>query len=234
MRLRLGQTLASLLLLVSAAGQTPAKAANGAPAAAAKTPQVVSEDLGPISSEIAQSEYEIHWQHAAGAYMAPNRAQNLRFTFHDDGLTITPRKLAKNQPAWTATMRLESFGRPEGVVRRVGEASWAIAKNTAQDRGHGIAINYRNDQQGLRQEFLVEEKPPGDGPLRLEFGLERSGVNLFVDSPQNIMYFTKQVKSAQEVMMRYSDLMVFDANRQPLQARLVKEDADRFAIVVAF
>ena len=66
--------------------------------------------MGRIHAQIEKSEYEIHWQQAAGAYMAPNRAHNLRIAFQDDGVTVTPRKLNDAQVPWVVTVRLDALG----------------------------------------------------------------------------------------------------------------------------
>jgi hypothetical protein len=65
--------------------------------------------------------------------------------------------------------------------------------------------------------------------LRLDFFAERNGVNLNVDTAQNVVYFTEV---GNERVMKYCDLNVFDANRRPLVARMVPVDASRFAIEV--
>ncbi len=229
-RLRLAQTVTCALLFFAAARQTPANAGNVGDSASASG-GAKQEETAAISAQIQQSEYEIHWQSAAGAYMAPNRAHNLRFTFHDDGLTITPREAVQNQSPWAATMRLASYGRLGYPVRRIGVAAWAVAGNTAHDNAGGITIDYKNDSSGLRQDFLIRERPPGSGPLRLEFGLNASGANITFDPAQNAMYLTIAQKPS-KVIMRYRDLHVFDSERMPLKARMEQVCPGRFAIVV--
>jgi len=161
--------------------------------------------------------------------MAPNRAHNLRITFHDSGVTVTPRTNAANETPWAATMTLETYGRQGLAGKALGETSWSLDQNKAQVQGQGITIDYSNDKEGLRQDFRIQERPPGSGPLRLDFKVERKGLNLNLDTAQSIIHFTK---AKDENVMQYRDLKVFDANQRPLTARMVRGDADRFAIVV--
>jgi hypothetical protein len=88
----------------------------------------VQEGADGIYAQIEQSEYEIHWQQEAGAYMAPNRAQNLRFTFYDQGIAVAPRKLSDKLTSWNATLSLDSYGRKGIPGRRAGSTSWAVQK----------------------------------------------------------------------------------------------------------
>src|SRR4051794_27707284 len=71
-----GAVLASAALIANVALQ-----AQPSTTTPSHSPGLAAESLGPIYEQIERSEYEIHWQPEFGAYMAPNRANNLRFTF---------------------------------------------------------------------------------------------------------------------------------------------------------
>ena len=191
----------------------------------------LQEETGAIFAAIEASEYEIGWQPAARAYMAPNRAQNLRFTFHEDGVTVVPREPSASVD-WKAKIRLASYGR---VGARIGpaieSASWTVSGIAAQVRSDGTTIGYKNDREGLRQNFLVAQSPPGAGPLRLDFTVERDRVEMLVDKTGQFMYFVGG-QTGSEVRMRYKDLKVFDANQRTLAARMELVDQDHFGIVV--
>jgi hypothetical protein len=191
----------------------------------------LQEETGAIFAAIEASEYEIGWQPAAWAYMAPNRAQNLRFTFHEDGVTVVPREPSASVD-WSANIRLASYGRAGARMGlAIGSASWMVSSNAAQVRSDSTTIEYKNDREGLRQNFLVAQRPLGAGPLRLDFTVERDRVQMFVDKTGEFMYFVGG-QTRTEVTMRYKDLKVFDANQRTLAARMELVDEDRFAIVV--
>jgi hypothetical protein len=73
-------------------------------------PGVGQSWYGSAINAIERSEYEIRWQEAVGAYQSPNRKQNLRFTYHADGFTVTPRT---GDQKWTQTLRLMDYGRAD-------------------------------------------------------------------------------------------------------------------------
>lgn len=187
------------------------------------------QNLSVPYANIEQSEYEIHWQPSKGAYMAPNRAQNLRFSFYADGLVVTPREWEGLGAPWAVTLTLESYGRAGFPGARVEEATWSAVKNTAEVQARGITIDYRNDKDGLRQDFLIHERPAGNGPLRLDFAAQGDGVGLGFDTSQSVVYFTYD-KTAP--IMQYRDIMVTDASRRPLAGRFEPVDGSHFAIVI--
>jgi hypothetical protein len=47
---------------------------------------------GKVLKEIQTSEYHITRQEQTGVYQSPNRAQNLRFTYFEDGFAAAPRE----------------------------------------------------------------------------------------------------------------------------------------------
>lgn len=225
---RLLRLLGCGLIVAGFTGATPAFAA---PARIAKEPagSLHREEFTGIFAQIEQSEYEIHWQQELGAYMAPNRAHNLRFIFRNDGLTVMPRKSSDSGPAWTATLRLNSYGRTGFGDKGIGNGSWLIKKNSSKLHGDGFTISYTNDKEGLRQEFLIDKKPRGTGPLRLDFVVELNGLNANVDTSRNIVHFTMENDKS---VMQYRDLKVLDANGRLLAARMDAVDSGHFAIII--
>ena len=192
---------------------------------------LASELLPDISAQIELSEYEIHWQSAVGAYMAPNRAQNLRFRFQEDGVTVTQREPTVAPSTWSATITLEGYGRAISSPRGTANCAWCLDGSKASVLADDMAISYYNSEAGLRQDFLIYQRPPGPGPLRLNFEVQRNSVTMSVNAAEGFMFLLGGQGGAQE-MMRYSDLKVFDAGNQPLQAGMIRTDDNHFAIVV--
>ena len=107
---------------------------------------VVSERdrLSEIFFSIAESEYEIRWQDRAGAYQSPNRAQNLRFTYYNDGFVAQRRVQATESDEWTVVFRLALFGKPT-AARALGLGQMTIDRKSAIVVHDGIEIQYHTD-----------------------------------------------------------------------------------------
>ncbi|HTI71616.1 MAG TPA: hypothetical protein VMF06_16700 [Candidatus Limnocylindria bacterium] len=220
-----------LALTLAGLGQSFA-APHSLPAAQPAPPAATGADesLSSIYRQIESSEYEIHWQETAKAYMAPNRAQNLRFAFNNDVLTFTSRDSATGTSAWGATLSLESFGRAE-ARHQESAYSWETDKSTAHATGADIRIDYNNHQGGLRQDFLIQHPYPGEGPLTLQFRLESDTVRPQVDILGAGVDFVDSLTGT-STLARYDQLFVYDASHRQLDAHMSPVDGQHFAIVV--
>jgi hypothetical protein len=185
---------------------------------------------GRVQDDIARSEYDIRWQEGVGAYQSPNRAQNLRFTYRGDGFMAEPRAHGEEDSPWKLGMRLSAWGREEQRKEfRSGELQVDGDRATAE--GEGVALTYRNGRKGMRQDFLVRERPAGSGPLRLWLELELEGVVADVEPDGREVSFGRDVAGGARVMS-YGDLKVTDAAGRLLEAEVVREGEDLYAIVV--
>jgi len=90
----------------------------------------------------------------------------------------------------------------------------------------GLTEEYSVSADGVRQDFVVSERPAGAGELRVELRL--SGVRA-----EAAAYGAKLTVEGSERVMAYSRLRVVDATGQELTARLELLSADRLAVRVA-
>ncbi len=191
----------------------PAPAA-GEPAVSRGSPNLpagVSADWwAMVQEEIRRSEYQITWQEHTqpAAYQAPNRAQDLRIYFTPDGIRVIPRTAAP--PVWEWEYRFELSPSPGGAWP--GQPT-LTALNRAEYRYPGVRIGYENGASGLRQEFVVEQRPAGGGPLVLAGSF---GGRLAVEQGEGIADFT----CAGSPVVRYGSLSATDAQGQALSPRL--------------
>jgi hypothetical protein len=185
---------------------------------------------GTVQNDIGQSEYHIQWQEQVGAYQSPNRGQNLRFTYRGDGFSAEPRTYDGEGPPWKLGMRLSAWGR-EGARSVFWPGELHLDGNRAAGEGLGVTVTYCNGRDGMRQDFLIRERPRGSRPLRLWLGLELDGVIMEVPSDVGEVTFTRSVPGGARVMT-YGDLEVRDAEGRLLQAQMVKEGEAQLAVVV--
>ena len=181
------------------------------------TPEAAVPDdwYAAITKDIAASEYHIRWQEEAGAYQSPNRKQDLRITYRADGFSLKPRVA---DSLWSVSLTLDRIGRVEQWYLPSDSASI-----TAQDAhllaDHGaFAVEYLNTQEGMRQNFIVRERPVGDGPL--EVRLDYEGTLHAADKGGNAIAFCTPVAgtSSYTPTLWYKDLHVWDAHGDTLDA----------------
>ncbi|MCB9165329.1 MAG: FG-GAP repeat protein [Flavobacteriales bacterium] len=168
-----------------------------------------------ITKDIAASEYHIRWQEEAGAYQSPNRKQDLRITYRADGFSLKPRVA---DSLWSVSLTLDRIGRMEQWYLPTDSASI-----TAQDAhllaDHGaFTVEYLNTEEGMRQNFIVRERPAGEGPLELL--LDYHGTLNAADKGGNAIAFCTPATNGTSYTptLWYKDLHVWDAHGDTLEA----------------
>lgn len=195
----------------------------GLPAAATKT------WLEEVQQGIEASEYEIRWQERVGAYQSPNRAQNLRFTYFTNGFSAQPR-IEEEAAQWKIGLALQSVRKGDTVWPFRGAALRA-QRNTAVSGDEKCRIEYINDREGMRQNFIVEKPLSANGKLELTLSAELVGVKMGVTDAGDAVSFVRSEAGGGEVM-RYSDLKVYDATQKLLAAHMVQQSAHGLVLVV--
>lgn len=180
--------------------------------------------------QIADSEYHIRLDEATGNYKSANRAQNLRFTYGSDGFHVEVRKLEETELSpWDAAFQLAGVHRGEGGFTPPLLRTPAVESRQALFDYPGMRVEYLNDTNGMRQNFHLESRPPGRGPLRLEVLTKLRGVHHAVAKNGDEVILLDDL--TEQPRMHYADLVVWDANGRTLRAEF-EATRQGFAIVV--
>lgn len=168
-----------------------------------------------VTKNIAASEYHINWQEGAGAFQSPNRQQDLRITYRADGFSLRPRVA---DSLWSVDLALEGIGRQGQWHRPSGEAAITVTDARLVADHDAFAVEYQNAEEGMRQNFIVREKPAGAAPL--EVRLRYSGTLRPADKGGNAIAFCEPVDGTDSYVpvVWYKDLHVWDANGDTLEA----------------
>lgn len=179
--------------------------------------------LQTVQKDIRQTEYHVTRQDspAAGetsaAYQAPNRAQNFRTYFLEDSIRLHPRIVDSTQPAWEWGLRLASFGYEQQIP--VAEARLEEDGNRLTYQRGPLTEWYVNDAYGLEQGVTIQQPPAspeqgGASPLILHLDVLGDLLPVLADDKGQIDFYT----ASGEHIIRYSDLIVYDATEQTLVA----------------
>ncbi|HPF90288.1 MAG TPA: hypothetical protein PLL57_06500, partial [Flavobacteriales bacterium] len=83
---------------------------------------------------------------------------------------------------------------------------------------------YTNNEEGMRQDFHLLERPEGDGPVRVEL---RYAGDLIAnpDGMHAIVFSRRDSNGVEQPLLRYKDLLAWDADGDVLHAWMgVNED----------
>ncbi len=200
-----------------------------------KTKPGISEDIDQgwyqkVIQDIQKEEYNITYSEELGTYQSPNRANNIRFIYHKDGFIAKTRsnkipkfdvndKTLKEEEKeyetideWSIQLRIrnEELGIGEGELSAAGDKAWIENDN--------IRIDYTNNKEGMRQDFIIKQKPAGEGKLRVDLTAETE-LKMIVGA--DALMFKNE---AGEEKMKYTALKVWDANGKPLRAYFEKNN----------
>ncbi|MBK9148020.1 MAG: FG-GAP repeat protein [Flavobacteriales bacterium] len=170
-----------------------------------------------IQADIAASEYHINWREDLGAYQSPNRAQDLRITYRHDGFRVQPRV---DGEAWEVELTLDRIGKP-GDWSTPSDSASMRAEGTTLVVDHGnFTMDYQNREEGMRQNFVVKDRPRGYGSLEVRIratselkAIDQGGGHIaFCEAVNNGSSYTPSVW--------YKDLHVWDAQGDTLEASM--------------
>ncbi len=169
-----------------------------------------------VISTLEESEY--HIKHFDDKLMvSPNRAQDMRITYAPDRFSINQRSKAENE--WDVQMQIAGVFRDNQQVYAVNENAPQITNANHLEYDHGNwVVQYINDRHGMRQNFIVREKPKGATPLAIKMQVQSSTMQLQCSENALKGYINN------ELQYTYSDLKVWDAEGTILAANMTYED----------
>ena len=192
-----------------------------------------------VQENIRQSEYHFKWEEKLNAYCTPNRKNNLRFFYNERGFSVEPRTTKipigdsiaigfdpmarpgeikyRTLPNWKIKFRLDK--------KQAGKGLWKVAENKAEYITDKITVQYINNDEGMRQNFMVHQPLSKKGDLQINFSIK---TKLKHKLSQNQLKFFHNKNN----VLNYEDLKVWDANNKPLVASFQKNKNGKYFIQV--
>jgi len=162
---------------------------------------------------IQKEEYNISYNKELDAYQSPNRKNNIRFIYHNDGFTAVTRETSREKrDDWEIQLRITNY---EFGIKNEG---LKVAGNKAFVENDKIRIDYSNDEDGMRQDFIIKKRPEGVGKLRLNISADTK-LKMIVGADALMFKDDQGIDK-----MKYSALKCWDANGQPLRAYFEKNN----------
>ncbi|MCX5772977.1 MAG: integrin alpha, partial [Candidatus Hydrogenedentes bacterium] len=182
---------------------------------------VAADWWGQVQKDIAAGEYAVTWQdetvlpEVAGAYQAPNRAQDLRTYFTEAGPRVVRR--TSETPEWVWGLELLA----------IGDCGLPIEDAPPVDelRPNGNRIEYRrgdvvewyvNADKGLEQGFTINTNPAGGESLVVSLAVRGDLTPGMMPDGETVEFLTPGGVG----IIHYGQLKAYDANGTELCASL--------------
>ncbi|MDP4175002.1 MAG: FG-GAP-like repeat-containing protein [Bacteroidota bacterium] len=180
---------------------------------------IEEEWYSEVASDIYKDELNIVWDDKTGTYTSSNPMQNLLFTYNKAGFSVKPKEMQKSllrdnnkSEIWSVDIKALGYGSDNNFYD-FKSSKFTAEKNRAYSEGSGLKIAYLSNMKGMRQDFIIKERPKGAGNLKVELSVKtklntkiEKGAVSFISSTNN------------EEKLRYSNLKVTDANGKELEA----------------
>lgn len=175
------------------------------------------------------AEYDIIWRNSLNAWQSPNRAKNLLVTYFTNGFRLNPR--VKVAEFWEVELRLQSIGKGGKplVPTRTGRAAATVKGGHMVVAHRGFDIEFNNDFHGMRQNFIVHEPPPGNGPLTVR--VKARGTLVPMKYAERDILLTAADGGPEDGKVWFRGLTAWDADGKALQAHF-EVDRNVVAMVV--
>jgi hypothetical protein len=165
---------------------------------------------------IQQMQEQFYAQPSHGAFRVTNSANRLSFYIHPGGYTVHGLQQNQKQPAWQVAFKLEGIGRP--AVQWMPSSDFTIHQSARQLSYcfNGVQVDYLNNNDGLRQNFVVHKKMPGKGALAVTIALQ-GDLLAGLPADNQLTFYSADDHS---ILLTYEDLKVWDAQQRPLPASM--------------
>lgn len=182
-------------------------------------------------NNIQQMEYTFHPADKGQHFRTINPANQLEFSISPAGYTVNNRKKVKDESEWNARFSIRGIGR-DNMVKTIGHPGFVIVKNHSllTYQSASVDIQYSNDKDGLRQNFIIKKRPGGNGKLCATIDIQSSLEAMDPGGNQLIFHAAGNIK---DIKLIYDGLKVWDAANTALQATMTyNERTKRITISV--
>ena len=162
--------------------------------------QVGAVELSAEANRLAGAETQgIRLDH--GRAVVPCPLQGVEGVVDSSGLVI--RSVSPTEGEGASSLRVRSFGRTAGPTTVPGPGTVSATSSLAKLTRPRMVEEFSTSEDGVRQDFVVRQSPPGSGTLVLDVGVDGAtaagdgrGVSLTLESGRRLVYHRLRVTDA--------------------------------------
>jgi len=188
--------------------ETPPKSSSGIP---------TGSTLSSIQESIAKREYRITYDSAHHALQSPNRRHNLRAYYRPGKLAIQNRVDSAGQNFRVELVNEGIYADGSLIAKAESDAVSRNSNDTAAITHQGFAEEFINNEEGIRQNFIIDQAPAHTQQLSVRLSVH--GLHARQPDGAHLIFYSNN--SGKETdRLTYSDLHCWDANGKPLTANM--------------
>ncbi|SDH39337.1 Por secretion system C-terminal sorting domain-containing protein [Dyadobacter soli] len=186
-------------------------------------PTGVSEaTLADIRSSLEKQEYHISFDEQQKKLQSPNRKNNIRAYYEPGKLTVQTRVDTTGDGFKVELVNEGVFADGKLLYTPEAQAKAAHHDNKVQISHNAFTEEFINNEDGVRQNFIIESAP--EGTRQLQVKMTANGLKVGQGNGNELRFYSETNKGETRNELVYSDLKCWDANKQPLNATLAYVD----------
>ncbi|MBP6573216.1 MAG: FG-GAP repeat protein [Flavobacteriales bacterium] len=212
--MRIRYTLNFLIAMLLVLGRSAAQESTTVPVVPDSTASKTKLDVEQLNFQPSEAE---------DVLLASNPFQGMETTVERTGFSLEP---VDGSKGWHIGFEVLGHGRNSASLTRWLPRSISHKRSEAFWRSPSLTAHYQHGVQGLRQNFIVQHAPTGNGVLRVEQRITTNLQMLLAGSDRVVF-----ISADGQACATYDELLVWDADGDTLDAAL-ELDGDILAIVV--
>ena len=172
-------------------------------------------------SNLKQSEYNFYSSDKKGSFKVINPKNRIAGILKYDHYTISNTGISGNEKNWSVDFHIKGAGRHNSVTKLRNNFTLIKNSGTLSFVSPDINIEYINNEEGIRQNFMINKKPGGNGWLKVSMQINSS---LSASLKNNKLSFSEKENTLKTTLV-YTDLKVWDANHKSLPAHMEYNDS---------
>jgi hypothetical protein len=178
--------------------------------------------LSDIRSMLEKKEYHISYDEQKKKLQSPNRAHNLRAYYQPGKFTVQTRVDTTGQGFKLELTNEGIFADGKPLHAPQPDACTDHQGNQVQIRHDAFTEEFINNEDGVRQNFIIENAP--EGTRQLQVKMAAKGLKVKQGSGNELLFYSEAPDDKVRNELVYRDLKCWDANKQPLNATLAYAD----------
>ena len=185
--------------------------------------------LSDIRSSLEKQEYHISFDEQKKMLQSPNRAHNLRAYYEPGKFTVQTRVDTTGQGFKLELTNEGIFADGKPLYTSQSDAKAEHHENKVQISHNAFTEEFINNQEGIRQNFIIENAP--EDTRQLQVKMTAKGLKVRQGAANELRFYSETANGQIRNELVYSDLKCWDADKKPLNATLAYLD-DRIQISV--
>jgi len=178
-------------------------------------PNDISEDWYASAIENINRQANDFYPQAGNNFRAANTTQKIGFIIRPDGYAVHNIRTSDQHRNWEILFHLTGIGRT--TISRNTDNAFVIVRQlqSLNYQYEKLTLQYVNNESGLRQNFILHERPGGTGRLKIRMRIE-SGLKAKLIAENKLVFH--EPGNPKNIKLVYEDLNVWDAEGKKLNA----------------